>query len=64
MPFNIKMRWASPCSGHSGRPYHLVQLYSFLEVSSELLLVDPHHLKAAPGRKTDVNDAEWIAELL
>ena len=26
--------------------------------------VTAHHIKAVPGRKTDVKDAEWIAELL
>ncbi len=30
----------------------------------ELLVVNAAHLKAVPGRKTDVRDAEWIAELL
>lgn len=30
----------------------------------ELLLANAAHLKAVPGRKTDVRDAEWIAELL
>jgi transposase len=30
----------------------------------ELLVVNAAHLKAVPGRKTDVKDAEWIAELL
>ncbi len=39
-------------------------VYNILEASFELLLVNPQHLKAVPGRKTDVNDAEWIAELL
>jgi transposase len=29
-----------------------------------LLLVNPAHIKAVPGRKTDVNDATWIAQLL
>jgi transposase len=29
-----------------------------------LLLVNPRHLKKVPGRKTDVSDAEWIAQLL
>ena len=23
-----------------------------------------HHMKSVPGRKTDVKDAEWIAQLL
>src|SRR4029079_284990 len=30
----------------------------------ELLLVNPTHIKNVPGRKTDVNDATWIAQLL
>ncbi len=30
----------------------------------ELLLVNAHHIKAVPGRKTDVKDSEWIADLL
>jgi transposase len=29
-----------------------------------LLLVNPRHLKKVPGRKSDVSDAEWIAQLL
>jgi transposase len=29
-----------------------------------LLVVNAHHLKTVPGRKTDVRDAEWIADLL
>jgi transposase len=30
----------------------------------EILVVNAHHMKAVPGRKTDVKDAEWIADLL
>lgn len=30
----------------------------------ELKLVNAHHLKILPGRKSDILDAEWIAELL
>lgn len=30
----------------------------------EMLLVNPQHVKNVPGRKTDVNDATWIAQLL
>lgn len=39
-------------------------VYNLLEGACELLVVNAHHLKAVPGRKTDVKDAEWIAELL
>jgi transposase len=28
------------------------------------MLVNPAHMKAVPGRKTDVKDAQWIADLL
>ena len=30
----------------------------------KLLLVNAQHIKAVPGRKTDVRDCEWIADLL
>lgn len=30
----------------------------------EFLVVNAQHIKAVPGRKTDVKDAEWIAKLL
>ena len=30
----------------------------------ELLLVNAQHVKNLPGRKTDVNDAAWLAQLL
>jgi len=34
------------------------------DVFEEILLVNPAHIKNVPGRKTDVNDATWIAQLL
>jgi transposase len=39
-------------------------IYNLLEGHVELLLVNAQHIKAVPGRKTDVKDAEWIADLL
>lgn len=39
-------------------------IYNLLEGSFELLVVNAQHIKALPGRKTDVRDAEWIADLL
>ncbi len=40
-------------------------LYNMLEGHGiELMVVNPAHMKAVPGRKTDVKDAEWIADLL
>jgi len=39
-------------------------LYNLLEGHFELLVVNAQHIKTVPGRKTDVADAEWIADLL
>lgn len=39
-------------------------IWAVLQGHFELLLVNPHHIKALPGRKTDVKDCEWIADLL
>src|SRR6266699_1379203 len=39
-------------------------IYNLLEGDFELLVVNAHHIKTVPGRKTDVKDAEWIADLL
>lgn len=39
-------------------------IYNLFEGQIELLVVNAHHIKAVPGRKTDVRDAEWIADLL
>jgi transposase len=39
-------------------------VYNLLEEQAELLVVNAQHVKAVPGRKTDVKDAEWIADLL
>jgi len=39
--------------------------YNMLEgMGFQLLVANAQHIKAVPGRKTDVKDAEWIAELL
>lgn len=39
-------------------------IYNILEENFELLLANAQHIKKVPGRKTDVMDAEWIADLL
>jgi transposase len=39
-------------------------IYNILEGQFELLVVNAQHVKAVPGRKTDVRDAEWLADLL
>src|SRR6266699_1781710 len=39
-------------------------IFNVLEGQMEVLVVNAQHLKAVPGRKTDLKDAEWIADLL
>jgi transposase len=39
-------------------------IYNLLEDQFTLLVVNAQHMKAVPGRKTDVKDAEWSADLL
>jgi transposase len=39
-------------------------IFNLLEGGFEVSLVNAHHIKQVPGRKTDVKDAEWIAQLL
>ena len=39
-------------------------LYNLLEGNVVILVVNAQHMHNVPGRKTDVKDAEWIADLL
>ena len=39
-------------------------VYNLLEASFTVLVVNAQHIKTVPGRKTDVKDAEWIADVL
>jgi len=39
-------------------------VFNLLETSFHLILVNAAHIKKVPGRKTDVKDCEWIADLL
>ncbi len=39
-------------------------MFNILESSLEVMLVNAHHVKNVPGRKTDVKDSQWLAELL
>ena len=39
-------------------------VWNILEGRFQLILVNPRHIKQVPGRKSDVSDAEWIAQLL
>jgi len=39
-------------------------VFNILEGVMEVILVNARHVKAVPGRKTDVRDCEWLADLL
>jgi transposase len=39
-------------------------VYNLMEGDFTVILVNAAHMKAVPGRKTDVRDCEWIADLL
>jgi transposase len=39
-------------------------IFNILEGDFDVILVNAKHIKYVPGRKTDVSDAQWIAELL
>jgi transposase len=39
-------------------------IYNLLEEEFTIWLVNPQHIKHVPGRKTDLLDAEWIAQLM
>ncbi len=39
-------------------------VFNILESSLEVMLVNARHVKNVPGRKTDVKDSQWLAELL
>lgn len=39
-------------------------IYNILEGGFEILLVNARHVKNVPGRKTDVRDCQWLAQLL
>lgn len=46
-------------TGVYGKP-----IYAILEGALEIVVANAQHIKKVPGRKTDVKDAEWIADLL
>jgi transposase len=39
-------------------------VYNLLEARFTILVVNAQHIKQVPGRKTDVKDCQWIAQLL
>lgn len=39
-------------------------VFNVLSANFEVIVVNAQHIKTVPGRKTDVNDAQWISDLL
>lgn len=39
-------------------------VFNLLEDHCKVILINAQHMKAVPGRKTDIKDSEWIADLL
>ncbi len=39
-------------------------VYAILEGAFQIVVANAQHVKKVPGRKTDVKDAEWIADLV
>jgi transposase len=51
--------------GHGGDRHLLEAVWRILDDGEfELVLANAAHVKNVPGRKTDVSDAMWLAELL
>jgi transposase len=56
----VDRTYIKPCTGVYWKP-----VYAVLEGGAlEIVLANAQHVKKVPGRKTDVKDAEWIADLL
>jgi hypothetical protein len=49
-------------SGWKAQESDFLPVYRRLEGFFELIVANAQHMKAVPGRKTDVQDADWIAD--
>ncbi len=52
------------CAGMEATGVYWKPVYNVLEGHLKLVVANAEHIKAVPGRKTDVKDAEWIADLV
>jgi transposase len=52
------------CAAMESTGIYWKPVWHVLESSFELVLANATHIRNVPGRKTDVNDAMWIADLL
>jgi transposase len=50
--------------GMEGTGVYWQPVHAALEDAFTVIVGNAHHIKAVPGRKTDVKDAEWIADLV
>jgi hypothetical protein len=55
---------AAGCTNGDGKHGQWKPVYNILEHEFKVMVVNAQHIKFVPGRKTDVKDAQWIAELL
>lgn len=55
---------ACTCAAMESTGIYWKPVWHMLESSFELVLANATHIRNVPGRKTDVNDAMWIADLL
>ena len=62
----LEWLWEQGCThaGMEATGVYWKPVYNVLEGHLGLLVINAEHIKAVPGRKTDVKDAEWIAELV
>ena len=56
--------WVTHVAMEATGPYWRPVWYVLEDAGFDLLLVNARHVKQVPGRKTDVKDAVWLAELL
>ena len=59
-----KKPYDSTPSRSDARAIYWKPVHTILEGHFELIVANAHHIKTVPGRKTDVKDAEWTADLV
>lgn len=52
------------CAAMEATGVYWKPVFNVLEDHLKVVVVNAEHIKAVPGRKTDVKDAEWIADLV
>jgi len=58
------MEWGCTHAAMESTGDYWKPIYNVLEGALEVYLVNAQHVKHVPGRKTDVKDSEWLAELM